>query len=175
MALSERYIEQLIGLQSRLYAYILTLLADTTAADDVLQEANLVLFRKADEFVPGTSFESWAFRIARIQCLAYWKFRSRDRLVFDEAALECVANRLERRLDNEENYTNALRDCLGRLPARQRELLEARYATGGSLKQLAEELGRTVGSVSQTLYRVRLALLDCIRSRLPELRVASHE
>jgi RNA polymerase sigma-70 factor (ECF subfamily) len=64
---------------------------------------------------------------------------------------------------------------LGKLPARQRELLEARYATGGSLKQLAGQLGRPEGSVSQTLYRIRLGLLDCIRAQLSGMGIALHE
>src|SRR5689334_22833415 len=95
---SETYIQRVIGAQPQLYAYILTLLADTEAADDVLQEANLVLCRKADEFSEGTNFDAWAFRIARMQCLAYWKVRSRDRLVVDEAAINQIASRAEQRL-----------------------------------------------------------------------------
>src|SRR6185369_11213719 len=98
MAPSETYIQNVIGLQSQLYAYILTLLADTEAADDVLQETNLVLCRKAHEFTEGTKFEAWAFRIARIQCLAFWKIHSRNWLVFDNEAINQIAARAESRL-----------------------------------------------------------------------------
>lgn len=40
--------------QAAIYAYVLTLLPDRVAAQDVLQETNLVLCRKRDEFEPGT-------------------------------------------------------------------------------------------------------------------------
>lgn len=166
MALSETYIQSVIALQSQLYAYILTLLANTEAADDVLQETNLVLCRKADDFAAGTNFEAWAFRIARTQCMAYWKIRARDKVVLDEDAMSQIASRVEARLADVSDRTRALRQCLGELSPRQREMLEGRYAPNGSLKQLAQRLGRPEPSVSQTLYRIRQALLDCVRSRL---------
>jgi RNA polymerase sigma-70 factor, ECF subfamily len=164
--MNESYIQNIIALQTKLYVYILTLLADTEAADDVLQEANLVLLRKAGEFTEGTNFEAWAFRIARVQCLAYWKVRSRDRLKLDEGILHAIANRVEPRLGEVDARTHALRTCLGALPARQRELLENRYSTGRSVKEIARQFDRPEPTVSQMLYRIRTALLRCIRLRL---------
>jgi RNA polymerase sigma-70 factor (ECF subfamily) len=163
---SETYIQRVIAAQSQLYAYVLTLLADTEAADDVLQETNLVLCRKANEFVEGTNFDAWAFRIARVQCLAYWKVRSRDRLIVDDEVINQIATRAEQRLAEMDERQRALRKCLADLPVKQRELLETRYAEGGSIKQLAQRLGRPEPSLSQTLYRIRLALLNCVRGRL---------
>jgi RNA polymerase sigma-70 factor, ECF subfamily len=163
---SETYIQRVISAQSQLYAYVLTLLADTEAADDVLQETNLVLCRKATEFAEGTNFDAWAFRIARVQCLAYWKVRSRDRIVIDEAAINQIASRAEQRLAEADDRQRVLRKCLAELPAHQRELLEKRYAAGGSVKQLAERLGRPEPSLSQSLYRIRMALLNCVRTKL---------
>ena len=110
MNASETYIQQLIGLQTRLYAYILTLLADRTAADDVLQETNLVLYRKAREFAEGADFEPWAFSIARTQCLAFWKLRGRDRLVLGDDAIDRIACRAEAGLD-EIDSQRAARRC----------------------------------------------------------------
>ncbi len=47
---SDRYFLAITAIQNRLHAYILSLLADPVAAQDVLQETNLVLIRKADDF-----------------------------------------------------------------------------------------------------------------------------
>jgi RNA polymerase sigma-70 factor (ECF subfamily) len=132
----------------------------------VLQEINLVLCRKAEDFCEDTNFNAWAFQIARNQCLAYWKIRARDRLVFDDEAISKIASRAESKLAEMNEKSRALRTCLGELPRRQRELLEGRYATGGSVKNLAKFLGRSEPSVSQTLYRIRTALVECVRARL---------
>ena len=163
---SSEYYTQLIALQAQLYAYVLTLLADTSAADDVLQETNLVLCRKADEFAPGTNFEAWAFGVARMQCMAYWKTRSRDKLVLSDEAVHRIAGRAEVQLTEADDRRIALRDCMEKLTPKQRDLVECRYAEGGSIRQMALDLGRSEASLSQTLYRIRITLLDCVRARL---------
>jgi RNA polymerase sigma-70 factor (ECF subfamily) len=61
---------------------------------------------------------------------------------------------------------DALLVCLERLPAPQRQLLEMRYSLGQSMDQIASTLSRPSGSVRQTLYRVREALLFCIERRM---------
>jgi RNA polymerase sigma-70 factor (ECF subfamily) len=171
MAVSETYIRQLVGLQTQLYAYILTLLADRAAAEDVLQETNLVLYCKADEFTDGTNFDAWAFRTARNQCLSYWSIRRRDRLVLDENMLYGSAATVESGYANVDLLKEALNECLAELPAYQRELVESRYAAGGSIGRLAEACGRTESAISQSLYRIRTALSRCIRGRLSETSV----
>jgi RNA polymerase sigma factor (sigma-70 family) len=98
--------------------------------------------------------------------MAFWKIRARDRLVLDDEAISQIAYRAESRMAEMSDRTRALRTCLGELTPRQRELLENRYSSSGSLKQLAERLGRPESSLSQTLYRIRMALLDCVKLRL---------
>lgn len=58
------FIRHLTGFQGKLYAYTLALLADPDAAADVVQETNVVLWHKADQFTPGTNFASWALHVA---------------------------------------------------------------------------------------------------------------
>lgn len=57
----------LAGQQRRLYGYVLTLITDPVAADDILQQTNLVVLQKADEFEVGTNFNAWASKIAYFQ------------------------------------------------------------------------------------------------------------
>ena len=50
---TDAFVELMTAHQGRLYAYILTLLGDPDQANDVLQEANMVLWRNAAEYRPG--------------------------------------------------------------------------------------------------------------------------
>src|SRR5262245_41559176 len=50
--------------ERRLYAYVLTLLPNRTDAEDVLQEATLVLWDKFDDEHPPDDFAAWGCRIA---------------------------------------------------------------------------------------------------------------
>lgn len=165
---TEQFVQQLIGCQTRVYTYILSLLGDRDLADEVLQETNLVLWRKAEEFEPGTEFGAWACTIARFQVLAQRQKLARDKLVFDDDVLDLVAARAIERLADVPARQRALRRCLSLLTDEQRQMLLARYAEDGSVAKLAEELGRPAPSVSQSLYRVRQQLVTCIERRLAE-------
>ena len=161
---SDDFLKPLTAAQTSLYAYITTLLPDRAAAQDVLQETNLTLWRKAADFEPGTNFTAWACRVAYFHALSHRRRVSRDRSVFDDDVFAYLAERQVERMEEADARELALAKCLERLPAGQRALIERRYAHGGSVQRLAEEQGRSVGAVSQQLYRIREALLDCIQN-----------
>ena len=53
------FVRRLTGCQPRLYAYIMTLVLDPHEADDVLQQANLVMWEKLDEFSVARTLTPW--------------------------------------------------------------------------------------------------------------------
>jgi len=63
---SADYIYQVTRAQRALYCFITTLIRRPADAEDVLQETNLVLWRKAAEFISGRDFMPWALRIAQL-------------------------------------------------------------------------------------------------------------
>jgi RNA polymerase sigma-70 factor, ECF subfamily len=163
---TDEFISLLTASQSPLYACILALLPDRTAAHDILQETNLTLWHKAADFEAGTNFMAWASRIARYHVLNYRRKLRRDRLIFDESLFAELCERQAERVDDAVRSAELLQECLERLSAEQRDLLRERYAPGGSVKRIAELQGRTVGAISQTLYRIRESLLNCLSQRL---------
>lgn len=157
---------QLTAAQPRLYAFCLTLLGDPDQAHDVLQETNMVLWRKADQFEPGTNFPAWALRIARFQVMAHLQKKHRDRLRFDDRVLEQLAQRAESYGDNMDQQMRALHFCLDKLQPRQRRLIEQRYRQGLCIKTIAQQISRTVYATAQVLYRARTSLARCIEGQL---------
>lgn len=162
------FIRELTAAQASLWAYVFSLLPDHVAAQDVLQETNLTLWRKADDFQAGTSFLAWACQAAYFHVLSFRRRMRRDRLVFDDGVLAYLAERQAERMAETGPHDRlvALRGCLEKLPESFRGLLEKRYAPGGSVKELAESDGRSVAALSQVLYRVRDKLLSCIETTL---------
>src|SRR5208283_4289181 len=77
--------------ERRVYAYIVTLLANRADADDVLQEASLVMWDKFDEEHPPDDFAAWGCRIAYFKVLDFRKKHARSRVLFSQAMLERVA------------------------------------------------------------------------------------
>jgi RNA polymerase sigma-70 factor (ECF subfamily) len=167
---SDEFITLLTQAQPIMFACIYALLPDRMAAQDILQETNLTLCRKAEDFEPGTNFKAWATRIARYHVLNYRRKLNRERLVFDDSLFEELCARQAARTEELCLYTEAMRKCLGNLPATHQELLTQRYAPGGSVAELAKSLGKSVGAISQRLYRLRQSLMDCVYQRLQEGR-----
>ena len=163
---SDQYILAITTIQNRLYAYILSLLADPVASQDVLQETNLVLIRKADDFQNDASFESWAYNTARFQVLAHLRDRKRDRLVLHESFAEKLAPVAEVMAEETERRIQLLGGCVERLSDEHKALLHKRYGREASIATMAEELGKTASAMKQVLYRIRNLLAACVEERL---------
>lgn len=152
--------------QRRLYLYILSQVPHPVAAEEILQDANVVIWSKFRQFQPGTNFLAWCTQIANYEILKYRTRRKRERLQFSDEFLQQVAEEALTRSDELERRRDALIDCIQKLRPRDRELIQRRYAPGESGKHLAEELGRPSNSVYQSLGRIRRALWECIQRRL---------
>jgi RNA polymerase sigma-70 factor (ECF subfamily) len=163
---SPAFLHLLTNHQSTLYAGVVALIGYTEGAQDVLQETNAALLEKASEYDPGRPFVPWAMGFAKMQVLAWRKRQSRDRLVLDDDLFGALADRLATEPPLPNRRLDALERCLGKLPAASRELVEDRYTLGETVQGIAERLGRSVNVVSVSLFRIRQALLDCIRETL---------
>jgi len=152
--------------QTRLEAYIRSLIFDPSSARDILQEANIVMLKKAGQFELGTNFTAWAYRIAWFEVMSWRRRKGRERIVFDDQMLERVAEVMEKRSDREQERVEALRECIEKLPERQRDFITRRYLHEDSLIELAEETGLKKNALVQLLFRARSSLLKCIEHRL---------
>ncbi|MEZ6192477.1 MAG: sigma-70 family RNA polymerase sigma factor [Phycisphaerales bacterium] len=159
---TEQFVGLMLQVQPRLYGYIMSLIADPSAAQDILQETNLVIWRKSEEFEFGTNFTAWVYRIALFQVKAARKRMMRDRLIFSDELVHILASEAESGLDDLQDRMRLLRKCMNLLSLKQQGLLEQRYTLGRTVGEIALELGRPIASIHQTLYRIRLALIECV-------------
>src|SRR5262245_28464343 len=84
----------------RVYAYIYSLVANWSDADDIFQETSIVLMQKFQEFEPGTSFFAWACRVAYNKVLVHLKNRKSHEHI-DERLLELIHDEAERMAERE--------------------------------------------------------------------------
>ncbi|WP_437221647.1 sigma-70 family RNA polymerase sigma factor [Planctomicrobium sp. SH661] len=162
----EEFLRELTRHQNRLRALIRCLLFDVRDVEDVWQDTNVLLLRKSGEFQNGSNFWAWASTVARYQVLTHCKKKGRDRLAFKPDLIDLIAADVNGLAETVDHRREALEHCLHRLPSPQRQLLEIRYGNNFTLDQIAGKLSRPKGSIRQTLYRIRGALLKCIAHRL---------
>lgn len=156
--------------QSAIYAYILTIMPDRFAAQDVLQETVLLMWKKLDEFEKGTNFAAWAYRVAYWQTKAYLKKMKRASLTaFDPEIMDLLSVSAEQSLDGFDERHNALRVCIERLPIGDAAILQAHYQRNEPAAVIAGRLGRTRDAIKQVMMRIRKQLRRCIERRLAEL------
>ena len=158
------FVQLLTGEQTRLFGYITTLLGNVNDASNVLQQTNMVLWRKADEFHLGTNFQVWSRKVAYYQTLAFLRDKKRDKHIFDDALLAQLASR-PAPIDEDERRI-AMRHCLGTISRDSLELLRERYSPGKSIADIAQQRHKSEGSVKMALMRIRQALADCVERQL---------
>ena len=130
----------------------------------MLQETNLVLWKKADEFVPGSNFLAWAHEVAYFKALSLARDRKRCRLVLDQELVEQLTVVAEN--DDLDERRVALRHCLSQLVEPHLELLKLRYQHETPLAKVADSLNKTESGVKMSLRRIRLSLMACITKRM---------
>jgi len=160
--------------QRRVYLYILSMIPHPLDAEEILQNTNLVIWKKSQQFEVGTNFFAWACQIAHYEILKYRKKRSRDKHQFSDEFVSQVAEAVKENQDIFELRRNALTFCLGKLRTKDRELIQRRYQGSNQGKELADEMGRPANSVYQSLGRVRRTLFECI-NRYIAAESYSHE
>lgn len=171
-AREERFLQLFLAHERRLYAFILALVPNWSDADDLLQETSAVLWRKLDEFEPGTDFAAWALSVARFQVLNYRKKQRVNQARFSDQTVEALADRMTTLSEQSDARRDALEGCLTKLRDRDRELVQLRYQPGATTQAVAGRVGRSLPAVYKALNRIHTQLLFCIRRTLAEEGVA---
>ena len=150
-----------------LFSYLVTLLANPAHAEEVFQEVCVVVWRSSDQFELGTDFVKWVSVIAHNQVRKFRRESKRGGFQLSDATCERLAADAARGADLFDFRRDALRQCLGNLPAGDRRLVLRCYGEADSnFKTIAEKLGRPVNTVYKALNRIRRSLHQCIDRRL---------
>ncbi|MEW4456421.1 sigma-70 family RNA polymerase sigma factor [Bremerella sp. JC817] len=163
-ATDEWFRGEIDSIQRILISFVASLVRDPHLVNDVVQETNLVIWKKRDSFTPGTNFRSWSLRIAYFQSLAALKSAQSSRLMFSQALVDRFTHDAENSTSIlTQDTSDRLRVCLSRLTPRQREVIELRYQQSCSIGLITEKLGRTQAAIGMLLNRARTALLQCLK------------
>ena len=164
----DRFIEAFTKSQSALRGFCAASLGNAEDAKEVFQKASLVLWKKAGQWDPETSFLRWAFSVARFEVLAHLRDRARDRLIFDDDIVRAMAGTSERLAEAQSERIDALETCVAKLKQEHQKTLAAYYVHGHSLRQIAEQQNRGVSAVKVMMMRLRQSLAECIQNQLAE-------
>lgn len=128
-----------------LYRLALHRLADAEAAEDVVQETFLCVYRYLATYDSRLSFRTWLWTIHLRQCGRWAKRQSSrpDGASADPTILQRPEGREDRPdvICERRDQTALLRDALERLPAKQADALRLRFFAGLTFPEIARSLG----------------------------------
>ena len=162
----ERFTSLLVRAQPSVHAFVLTLLPRRAEAEEVLQAASIVAWKKFHLLADDEGFTRWLCQIARLEVQNHLRKRRRDRLVFSDRLLSTMADEAGRDVDPLAAERDALHDCIGRMNDPDRLLLHQCLEGGAKLNDLAGRTGRSANSLYKWLNRTRAALLRCVERSL---------
>ncbi|HUO55330.1 MAG TPA: sigma-70 family RNA polymerase sigma factor [Rhodoblastus sp.] len=147
----------------RVFRFILRFLRDEAAAEDILAEAFLDVWRQAATFEGRSSVSTWLLSIARFKALS--KARQRGEAPYDEEAAAEIADEAD---DPEVEVAKrdkgaALRRCLEKLSVEHREIIDLVYYHEKSVEEVATIVGVPAATVKTRLFYARQKLSEILK------------
>ena len=137
-------------------------------AEDVLQRASVVMWRRFATFERGTDFVAWATTVAFYEVRNFQRVTGRSRLQFDDELMQTLAAERSQNVRQWNARAEALEICVEKLDAANRDLVEAIYTRGMEIQALAEQQGRAAQTLYNKLNFIRRALAECVQRRMTE-------
>ncbi len=168
----EAFNQLVLAYQDSAYNLAYRMLNDPDAAADVTQTAFIAAYRSLKTY-RGGSFRAWVLRMVTNAC--YDELRRRKRrptvalepLNRDEEEIESPTWLMDDHLSPEEmvqlrEVENAITHCLQDLPEDFRAVVIMVDVEGYDYAEVAQALGKPLGTIKSRLARARLRLRDCL-------------
>lgn len=145
--------------------YIYNITPYKSSAEDILQRAVIIMWRKFDSFNEGTDFMKWASTIAYNENRNYSKITQRCPIVFNTVYYEDSVQSLFSEENVSDEKMEKLKKIITLLNKEEKYLVECIYIQGMSIKDLANRDKKPV----QTYYNK----INLLKKKLSNISIIS--
>jgi RNA polymerase sigma-70 factor (ECF subfamily) len=151
-----------------LLRYAARLLRNATAAEDVVQNAFIKLFRQWDEGMrPSPNLKAWLYRVTHNEAVDHIRRESRLKLLHEREAADPAVGcpdglHCDPAAGDDERRAMVLRH-LGRLHPREQQVVLLRLESGLSYAEISRITGRSEGNVGNILHHAVRKLSESLR------------
>jgi RNA polymerase sigma-70 factor, ECF subfamily len=168
----------------RVYAVCLRMVGNTTEAEDLTQEAFLLLFRKIQTFRGESAFSTWLHRLAVNTVLMHLRKKSPPIVSIqatpdpedETVSLNVDIGEPDLLLEGVVDRIN-LKRCIAQLPVGYRSIFVLHDIQGYQHKEIAGIVGRSVGDSKSQLHKARMRLRELLhelqRDKVRDERLAA--
>ena len=147
----------------RIYRFVLRLLRDEMAAEDVIGDVFLDVWRQASRFEGRSAVSTWLIAIERFKALSLLRKRRDDGLDAETAELiEDAADDPERAVTKQDKGEK-LRKCLEGFSPEHREIIDLVYHHEKSEEEVARIVGIPENTVKTRVFYARKKLGELFR------------
>ena len=148
----------------RVFRFVLRLMRDQSAAEDLISEVFLDVWRQAGQFEGRSAVSTWMLAIARFKALSALRRRPDEAL--DEAtvaAIEDPSDDPEISLEKKDKGV-LIRKCLAGLSAEHREIIDLVYYHERSVEEAAAIVGVPENTVKTRMFYARKKLAELLKA-----------
>lgn len=162
----QEFLRVFLASEREILRYVAALVPAIADAQEIVQQTAVVLWEKFDQYDASRPFTPWACRFA-LNVSRQWVGRQqRWKALLDGGLAEELAQRREELRPEFDARLAQLENCLQKLPAEQRSIVDGYYLRQLNIETVAQEAQRTVDAVYKALQRIRRQLRDCIERSL---------
>lgn len=166
MGMEPNHLVRLLGVhRGMLLGYILAIVRDAHLAEDILQDASLVILEKGHVLAGDHEFPAWARKVVRLEALNALRKHNKNPDLLEPALLDLLEPEWARGAPSNRSLL-ALRECMKEIPEKAQRLIDLRYVAGLSGKTLAARLNQPPNTVYVALSRIYRTLSACVKKRL---------
>lgn len=147
----------------RVYRFALRLIRDEPAAEDVLSEVFLDVWRQAGRFEGRSAVTTWLLAITRFKALSVLRRKKDDQLDDETAAAIEDASDDPEAMVTKRDTGNALRQCLAALSPEHREVIDLVYYHEKSVEEVATIAGVPQNTVKTRMFYARKKLAELLK------------
>ena len=164
-------IKRFLQHQNDFMSYLMAITRDFDAAEEIFQNAAIVVMERSIDDEPIRDFRAWSKEIVRRQALRHLRDETKQQWVrsLEPVLLEQITRVFMEDGSSEsiaKKQSIALRQCVRQASDVHRKMLSLRYEQRASFAEIGKSMGRTEAAVQRSLSRLRKRLHDCVRNKL---------
>jgi RNA polymerase sigma-70 factor, ECF subfamily len=148
----------------RVFRFVVRMMRDASAAEDLISEVFLDVWRQAGRFEGRSAVSTWLLAIARFKALSALRRRPDQELDEERAeAIEDPSDDAEVLLEKRDKSAQ-IRRCLSGLSADHREIIDLVYYHEKSVEEVAEIVGIPENTVKTRMFYARKRLAELLKA-----------
>ncbi len=153
----------ILPLKNRLFRFAIGIVGQTAEAEDVVQEVFIKLWKNRQQIAQISNVEAWC--VTATKNLSIDKLRSKHQRMVPMAAgfdlHDHSATPYEETVTHD--VFDQVRNLMGRLPEKQRDIMQLRDIEGMSYQEIADALNVPMDQVKVYLFRARKAVREGLK------------